>query len=90
VVDERGVDRGTLTARRWHAKGLCYVGHVTETDTPTTSYNVTCPHCGREFVADLLEGEAERHRGFKCPHCRLFVPYARAEETDRVEPAPSA
>ncbi|MBD0330925.1 MAG: hypothetical protein ICV64_12590 [Thermoleophilia bacterium] len=54
------------------------------------SYSVTCPHCQRAFVADLLEGDAERYRGFKCPHCKLFVPLQRVEETDRVEPAPSA
>jgi hypothetical protein len=24
-------------------------------------------------------GDAEHRRGFKCPHCRLFVPYERAE-----------
>ena len=28
---------------------------------------------------ELIEGAAERYRGFKCPHCRLFVP---AERTD--------
>jgi hypothetical protein len=26
-------------------------------------------------------------RGFKCPHCRLFVPIDRAGEPDRAEPA---
>ena len=40
---------------------------------------VTCPHCKKEFSGELIEGEAERYRGFKCPHCRLFVP---AERTD--------
>jgi len=24
-----------------------------------------------------MAGSAERYRGFKCPHCRLFVPAAR-------------
>jgi hypothetical protein len=24
-------------------------------------------------------GEDKRRQGFKCPHCRLFVPYERAE-----------
>jgi DNA-directed RNA polymerase subunit RPC12/RpoP len=41
---------------------------------------VTCPHCRREFVADLLQGDTERHRGYKCPHCRLFVPLERVEQ----------
>ena len=38
---------------------------------------IVCPHCKKTFNADLIEGEAERYRGFKCPHCRLFVPAAR-------------
>ena len=32
-------------------------------------------------------GAGERYRGFKCPHCKLFVPYERAEERDLLEPA---
>jgi DNA-directed RNA polymerase subunit RPC12/RpoP len=39
-----------------------------------------CPHCGKQFTAELLAGDAERHRGFKCPHCKLFVPESRAED----------
>jgi len=39
---------------------------------------IVCPHCRKTFRADLLEGGAERYRGFKCPHCRLFVPAERA------------
>jgi endogenous inhibitor of DNA gyrase (YacG/DUF329 family) len=49
------------------------------------AHTVTCPHCQRDFVADLMEGETERHRGFKCPHCRLFVPLERAEQPEPVE-----
>ena len=45
-------------------------------------YEVTCPHCRKPFEAQLLAGNKGRHRGFKCPHCRLFVPFERA-----VEPA---
>ena len=26
----------------------------------------------------MLEGRAARYRGFKCPHCKLFVPFERA------------
>jgi len=33
-----------------------------------------------------MEGSAARYRGFKCPHCKLFVPFARAEEQDLLEP----
>ena len=38
---------------------------------------VVCPHCKKTFTASLIAGAAERYRGFKCPHCRLFVPAAR-------------
>jgi DNA-directed RNA polymerase subunit RPC12/RpoP len=38
---------------------------------------INCPHCKKAFEGDLLAGTAERYRGFKCPHCRLFVPAAR-------------
>jgi len=30
-----------------------------------------------EDPTELMAGGAERYRGFKCPHCRLFVPAAR-------------
>jgi DNA-directed RNA polymerase subunit RPC12/RpoP len=53
----------------------------------STSREVICPHCKKHFRGELLEGRDERHRGFKCPHCRLFVPYARVGEEDLVEPA---
>jgi len=38
---------------------------------------IVCPHCKKSFSAELIAGSAERYRGFKCPHCRLFVPAAR-------------
>ena len=40
----------------------------------------SCPHCHKPFSAELLAGGAERHRGFKCPHCKLFVPESRTED----------
>jgi transposase-like protein len=40
----------------------------------------SCPHCRKPFAAELIAGGVERHRGFKCPHCRLFVPESRAAE----------
>jgi transposase-like protein len=46
-------------------------------------YTVTCPHCRRSFEADVLEGRAARYNGFKCPHCKLFVPFERVEEEAR-------
>ncbi len=51
-----------------------------------SAYVVTCPHCKKRFQAHLLSGSAQRYQGFKCPHCRLFVSYSRAEEQDRVKP----
>jgi hypothetical protein len=50
------------------------------TDTARTSAadeQLVCPHCKKPFSAELLTGEAERYRGFKCPHCKLFVPAQR-------------
>jgi hypothetical protein len=44
------------------------------------AHEVTCPHCRRTFSATLIAGGSERYRGFKCPHCKLFVPESRAEE----------
>jgi DNA-directed RNA polymerase subunit RPC12/RpoP len=41
---------------------------------------VVCPHCKKTFTAELIEGSAARYRGFKCPHCKLFVPATRAED----------
>jgi hypothetical protein len=53
---------------------------MSESPVPTGSYDVTCPHCGKDFQAELLPGSAARYNGFKCPHCRLFVPVERAED----------
>jgi endogenous inhibitor of DNA gyrase (YacG/DUF329 family) len=39
-------------------------------------YRVECPHCHKTFDGEVMEGSAARYRGFKCPHCRLFVPAA--------------
>jgi phage FluMu protein Com len=44
----------------------------------SSNHEVTCPHCKKTFEAPLLEGSAQRYNGFKCPHCRLFVPLERA------------
>ncbi len=52
-------------------------------------FEVECPHCRKSFSAEVLEGSASRYRGFKCPHCRLFVPYERAEERALVERVPT-
>ena len=56
-------------------------------DTETESFEVVCPHCKRTFTSELIDGGADRYRGFKCPHCKLFVPAERTEVEE--EPAPS-
>ena len=48
--------------------------------TQQAGFDVECPHCHKSFVATVIEGAAARYRGFKCPHCRLFVPYDRIAE----------
>ncbi|MGH3102875.1 MAG: hypothetical protein ACRDN6_02105 [Gaiellaceae bacterium] len=62
---------------------------MTETDGTEARYEVTCPHCRKDFVAELIAGSAARYRGFKCPHCKLFVPHERVDESEVVEPAGS-
>jgi transposase-like protein len=52
---------------------------VSELPSTGTRYDVVCPHCKKKFSAELLAGDTARHRGFKCPHCRLFVPFERAD-----------
>jgi hypothetical protein len=49
-------------------------------DTPVET--VVCPHCKKTFTAQLIAGAAERYRGFKCPHCKLFVPADRRRTPD--------
>jgi DNA-directed RNA polymerase subunit RPC12/RpoP len=51
---------------------------VAEAPIPEPIHEIVCPHCKKTFKAELMAGQTERHRGFKCPHCRLFVPAARA------------
>jgi tRNA(Ile2) C34 agmatinyltransferase TiaS len=46
----------------------------------STVHKLDCPHCRKSFQATLIAGGVERHRGFKCPHCKLFVPESRAED----------
>jgi hypothetical protein len=59
---------------------------VTEAPSPDPQYEVECPHCHRSFTAGLIDGAAARYQGFKCPHCKLFVPLERADEQELVEP----
>jgi phage FluMu protein Com len=47
------------------------------------SRDVECPHCHKTFAAEPIEGgRAARYLGFKCPHCRLFVPLERAADAE--------
>jgi DNA-directed RNA polymerase subunit RPC12/RpoP len=50
------------------------------TDAARDEHEVVCPHCKKPFTAEMLPGSAQRYRGFKCPHCKLFVPEQRAAE----------
>jgi hypothetical protein len=51
------------------------------------SFDVECPHCHKSFDAEPMPGgRAARYRGFKCPHCKLFVPLHRAADRDLLEP----
>jgi transposase-like protein len=58
---------------------------VAEPPSNGATYDVTCPHCSKPFTATPMQGAAQRHQGFKCPHCRLFVALDRVEQ--RPEPA---
>ena len=58
-------------------------------DAPVSeaAYEVVCPHCHKPFRATLMAGGAARYRGFKCPHCKLFVPLERAGDGELADPA---
>jgi len=53
------------------------VNGVSELPGAEAEHEVVCPHCKKTFTAELIAGQTERHRGFKCPHCKLFVPADR-------------
>jgi phage FluMu protein Com len=49
--------------------------------THERSFEVECPHCRKTFTAEPIDaGRAARYLGFKCPHCKLFVPLERATD----------
>jgi DNA-directed RNA polymerase subunit RPC12/RpoP len=48
-------------------------------------HEVVCPHCRKPFSAELIAGDTARHQGFKCPHCRLFVPLDRVDDQEPAE-----
>ena len=44
-------------------------------------FEIECPHCHKTFSGEPIEGgRAARYLGFKCPHCKLFVPLQRATD----------
>jgi hypothetical protein len=52
------------------------------------AYEVVCPHCGKTFEGELLTAASTPiSRGFKCSHCKLFVPF---ERTSGPEPDDAA
>jgi hypothetical protein len=59
---------------------------VAEPPSPLDDYEIVCPHCRKRFAGELIEGRAARYEGFKCPHCKLFVPLHRIEEQDATRP----
>jgi DNA-directed RNA polymerase subunit RPC12/RpoP len=54
------------------------VERVDDMHAQQPEHEIVCPHCKKTFTAELMAGQTERHRGFKCPHCKLFVPADRA------------
>ena len=44
------------------------------------AFDVVCPHCKKPFTAEKLGASDSARQGFKCPHCRLFVPLDRVDE----------
>ena len=60
--------------------GPATVNAMSDAAPADDQHDVTCPHCHKPFSAELIAGATARHRGFKCPHCRLFVPLTRANE----------
>jgi DNA-directed RNA polymerase subunit RPC12/RpoP len=62
---------------------LCYVRRMA--DVRAASQEIVCPHCKKPFSGELL-AEGSRHEGFKCPHCRLFVPAERASDDGEAAP----
>jgi tRNA(Ile2) C34 agmatinyltransferase TiaS len=48
--------------------------------TKAPRQELICPHCHKRFTAEELGSGAQR--GFKCPHCKLFVPEGRGAEVE--------
>src|SRR5437667_12425335 len=77
-----GTDSGSGVGRTSGSGTLVPVSDIEQ----RAGFEVECPHCHKSFSAQTIEGSAARYRGFKCPHCRLFVPFTRAVKQDLLEP----
>jgi DNA-directed RNA polymerase subunit RPC12/RpoP len=53
-------------------------------DLRAVPQEIVCPHCKKTFTGELL-AEGSRLEGFKCPHCRLFVPAERANDSAEAD-----
>ena len=54
--------------------------------TEEQNFEIECPHCHKTFAGERIEGgKAARYRGFKCPHCKLFVPAERTNSVSDTE-----
>jgi DNA-directed RNA polymerase subunit RPC12/RpoP len=62
---------------------------VSEVHDEQGQFEAVCPHCRKEFVGELLAGPSAHQRGFKCPHCKLFVPHERSQQEDGTPATPS-
>ena len=70
----------TLTPHSRCRGGIVSLSGMSEARDDVAAFELTCPHCRKPFAGHLLAGSAARYEGFKCPHCRLFVPLARIEQ----------
>ncbi len=63
---------GLLTKRgsRDGAASFGFVGRTPET--------VDCLHCKKSFSTDVVAPNT-RHEGYKCPHCKLYMPVGRTD-----------
>ncbi len=51
------------------------IGSFGNVSPPPTTIN--CVHCKKSFPMSVV-GADTRHEGYKCPHCKLYMPLARA------------
>jgi DNA-directed RNA polymerase subunit RPC12/RpoP len=54
-------------------------------DRGQTRRDVVCVHCRKTFRAEIMAPRTGQ-AGFKCPHCRLFMPVERVADDDAAPP----